>query len=1170
MPKRQDIKTILIVGAGPIIIGQACEFDYSGTQACKALKAEGYRIVLVNSNPATIMTDPDLADATYIEPITPEVVAKIIEKERPDAILPTMGGQTALNTALSLKRMGVLDKFGVEMIGADAAAIDMAEDRALFREAMTRIGLETPKSLLANATEAKKADRLAFEEKKATVNAQVTDAAEREAALARLEADWQNGGLDRKQRYMARALAAAAEALEEVGLPAIIRPSFTMGGTGGGIAYNRSEFFEIVEGGLDASPTTEVLIEESVLGWKEYEMEVVRDKADNCIIVCSIENIDPMGVHTGDSITVAPALTLTDKEYQMMRNASIAVLREIGVETGGSNVQFAVNPANGRLVVIEMNPRVSRSSALASKATGFPIAKIAAKLAVGYTLDELENDITGGATPASFEPSIDYVVTKIPRFAFEKFPGASPILTTAMKSVGEVMAIGRTFQESLQKALRGLETGLTGLDEIEIPGLVEAAGVGTGENRNAIRAALGTPTPDRLRMVAQAIRMGTSLEEVHQMCRIDPWFLEQIAGIIAMEGRVREHGLPADAENLRMLKSMGFSDARLGSLVGKDAADVSRLRERLDVHPVYKRIDTCAAEFASPTPYMYSTYEKAFAGAERSEAEVSAARKVVILGGGPNRIGQGIEFDYCCCHAAFALKDAGYESIMVNCNPETISTDYDTSDRLYFEPLTAEDVLEILRAEQKAGTLHGVIVQFGGQTPLKLAEALERAGIPILGTSPDMIDLAEDRDRFQKLLMKLGLTQPRNGIAYSVEQSRTIAGELGFPLVVRPSYVLGGRAMQIIGDEAMLQSYLLDTVPGLVPEDIKQKYPNDKTGQINTLLGKNPLLFDTYLSEAIEVDVDCLCDGTNTYVSGIMEHIEEAGIHSGDSACSLPVHSLSPEIVDELERQTSALGRALHVGGLMNVQYAIKDGTIYVLEVNPRASRTVPFVAKSIGRPIAKIAARIMAGETLDAAFDAYGGKTDARNLGHVAVKEAVFPFARFPGVDTLLGPEMKSTGEVMGLDHHFALAFAKAQLGAGVDLPRAGTVFVSVRDEDKDGMLPAVAKLAGLGFKVLATGGTARFLAQNGVAAEKINKVLEGRPHIEDAIRNSRVHIVFNTTDGQKAVSDSKSLRRATLMQKVPYYTTLAGMNAAAAAIEALRQGNLEVRALQSYFDRA
>ena len=1159
MPKRTDIKSILIIGAGPIVIGQACEFDYSGTQACKALKAEGYRIILVNSNPATIMTDPELADATYIEPITPEVVAKIIAKERPDALLPTMGGQTALNTALSLRRMGVLDRYNVEMIGANAEAIDKAEDRALFREAMARIGLETPRSMLANATEVKEADRREHEARREALKA--SNPADLDAALDALETEWNLGEGDRKQRYIAHAMGVAAQALDFVGLPAIIRPSFTMGGTGGGIAYNRQEFFDIVQAGLDASPTTEVLIEESVLGWKEYEMEVVRDRADNCIIICSIENLDPMGVHTGDSITVAPALTLTDKEYQLMRNASIAVLREIGVETGGSNVQFAVNPADGRLVVIEMNPRVSRSSALASKATGFPIAKVAAKLAVGYTLDELENDITGGATPAAFEPSIDYVVTKIPRFAFEKFPGAEPTLTTAMKSVGEVMAIGRTFQESLQKALRGLETGLTGLDEIEIPGL------GQGDDKNAIRAALGTPTPDRLRMVAQAMRMGTSLEDVHEMCKIDPWFLEQIDGIIRMEARIREHGLPQDAENLRMLKAMGFSDARLASLAGKDAAEVAALRNKLDVHPVFKRIDTCAAEFASPTAYMYSSYEVPFAGALADEAKVSDKKKVVILGGGPNRIGQGIEFDYCCCHACFALSDAGYETIMVNCNPETVSTDYDTSDRLYFEPLTAEDVLEILRVEQQSGQLHGVIVQFGGQTPLKLAEALEAAGIPILGTEPDMIDLAEDRDRFQKLLRKLNLKQPKNGIAFSVEQARTVASELGFPLVVRPSYVLGGRAMQIIFQESQLQSYLLDTVPGLVPEDIKQKYPNDKTGQINTLLGKNPLLFDTYLSEAIEIDVDALCDGENVYVSGIMEHIEEAGIHSGDSACSLPVRSLSPELVAELERQTAALARGLHVGGLMNVQYAIKNGEIFVLEVNPRASRTVPFVAKTVGRPIAKIAARIMAGETLDEAFGHYGSKPVLSELKHIAVKEAVFPFARFPGVDTLLGPEMKSTGEVMGLDADFALAFAKSQLGAGVDLPRSGTVFVSVRDEDKAKVLPSVKRLTELGFKVLATGGTQRFLAENGVAAEKINKVLEGRPHIEDAIRNRQVQLVFNTTDSQKAVSDSKSLRRATLMHKVPYYTTMAGAAAAAEAIAALKAGSLEVRPLQEYF---
>nr|WP_254007589.1 carbamoyl-phosphate synthase large subunit [Rhizobium sp. L1K21] len=1160
VPKRQDLKSILIIGAGPIVIGQACEFDYSGTQAVKALKEEGFRVILVNSNPATIMTDPGLADATYVEPITPEVVAKIIAKERPDALLPTMGGQTALNTALSLKRMGILDRYNVEMIGAKPEAIDKAEDRALFREAMAKIGLETPKSMLANATEIKDADRKKHEIARDELRAKLSgDALDK--ALDELENQWNLGEGDRKQRYMRHAMAIAAQALDEIGLPTIIRPSFTLGGTGGGIAYNESEFFEIVSSGLDASPTTEVLIEESVLGWKEYEMEVVRDKADNCIIICSIENIDPMGVHTGDSITVAPALTLTDKEYQIMRNASLAVLREIGVETGGSNVQFAVNPDNGRLVVIEMNPRVSRSSALASKATGFPIAKVAAKLAVGYTLDELDNDITGGATPASFEPSIDYVVTKIPRFAFEKFPGASPVLTTAMKSVGEVMAIGRTFAESFQKALRGLETGLTGLDEIEIPGL------GEGDDHNALRSAIGTPTPNRIRHVAQALRMGMTEEEVHQGCKIDPWFIAQFKAIIDTEARIREHGLPTDATNLRKLKAMGFSDARLASLTGKTAKEVAQLRNQLNVRPVFKRIDTCAAEFASPTAYMYSTYEVPFAGETRSEAQISDKKKVVILGGGPNRIGQGIEFDYCCCHAAFALGDAGYESIMINCNPETVSTDYDTSDRLYFEPLTAEDVIEILKAEQENGTLHGVIVQFGGQTPLKLAEALEKNGIPILGTAPDMIDLAEDRDRFQKLLQKLDLTQPRNGIAYSVEQARLVASEIGFPLVVRPSYVLGGRAMQIIHAESQLQSYLLDTVPELVPEDIKARYPNDKTGQINTLLGKNPLLFDSYLTNAIEVDVDCLCDGDDVFVSGIMEHIEEAGIHSGDSACTLPVHTLSSEMLDELERQTKALAKALNVGGLMNVQYAIKDGVIYVLEVNPRASRTVPFVAKTIGAPIAKIAARIMAGEKLDPTIAAYGKKPDPRSLKHIAVKEAVFPFARFPGVDTLLGPEMRSTGEVIGLDTDYALAFAKSQLGAGVDLPRDGTVFVSVRDSDKERILPAIRILADAGFGVMATGGTQRFLAEHGIQATKINKVLEGRPHIEDAIRNRQVQLVINTTDGNKAISDSKSLRRAALMQKVPYYTTMAGSLAAAEAIAALKGGQLEVKPLQSYF---
>ncbi|WP_375684913.1 carbamoyl-phosphate synthase large subunit [Bartonella sp. TT110JLCBS] len=1160
MPKRTDIKSILIIGAGPIIIGQACEFDYSGTQACKALKEEGYRIILVNSNPATIMTDPDLADATYIEPITPEIVAKIIAHERPDALLPTMGGQTALNTALSLKRMGILDRYHVEMIGANADAIDKAEDRALFRQAMAKIGLETPRSMLANATELKEENRQQHAKTCAELKAKLSGAA-LDKALEELERNWRHTEADRKQHYIAHATAKAVQALDVVGLPAIIRPSFTLGGTGGGIAYNRSEFYEIIERGLEASPTTEVLIEESVLGWKEYEMEVVRDKNDNCIIVCSIENIDPMGIHTGDSITVAPALTLTDKEYQCMRNASIAVLREIGVETGGSNVQFAVNPENGRLIVIEMNPRVSRSSALASKATGFPIAKVAAKLAVGYTLDELTNDITGGATPASFEPSIDYIVTKIPRFAFEKFPGSSPVLTTAMKSVGEVMAIGRTFQESLQKALRGLETGLTGLDEIVIPEHAE------GDEKSSIRSAIAIPSPDRLRYIAQAMRTGLPLNEIHQISKIDPWFLEQIASIIEMEQRIRIHGLPQDADNLRMLKAMGFSDARLASLTGKEPDYIAALRKSLNVKYVFKRIDTCAAEFSSPTAYMYSTYEVPFAGVEHSEAHVSERKKIAILGGGPNRIGQGIEFDYCCCHAAFALRDAGFEAIMINCNPETVSTDYDTSDRLYFESLTTEDVIAILEAEQEKGDLVGVIVQFGGQTPLKLASALEKHNIPILGTSPDAIDLAEDRDRFQKLLFKLNLTQPQNGIAHSIEQARLIAHELGFPLVVRPSYVLGGRAMQIIRDERSLQNYLLESVPELISEDIKVRYPNDTTGQINILLGKNPLLFDTYLTEAIEVDVDCLCDGKETLIVGIMEHIEEAGIHSGDSACSLPVHTLSNKIVTELERQTKALAQALHVRGLMNVQYAIKDDTIYVLEVNPRASRTVPFVAKTIGRPIAKMAARIMAGETLHDALEAYGGLPSLQKKQHIAVKEAVFPFARFSGVDTLLGPEMRSTGEVMGLDYEFSLAFAKAQLGAGVKLPKEGTLFVSVRDEDKKRILNPVKRLTELGFSVVATSGTQKFLTEHHVEAKKINKVLEGHPHIEDAIRNRQIQLIFNTTSTASAISDSKSLRYAALMQNVPYYTTIAGAEAVVEAIKALKKRPLEVRSLQSYF---
>ncbi|MCR9239256.1 MAG: carbamoyl-phosphate synthase large subunit [Alphaproteobacteria bacterium] len=1080
MPKRTDINSILIIGAGPIIIGQACEFDYSGTQACKALREEGYRIILVNSNPATIMTDPDLADATYIEPITPEIVAKIIEKERPDALLPTMGGQTALNCSLSLRKMGVLEKFGVEMIGATPEAIDKAEDRDLFRKAMDKIGLESPHSRLAHS------------------------------------------------------MSEAMEALEVIGLPTIIRPSFTMGGTGGGIAYNREEFLTIVESGLDASPTTEILIEESIVGWKEYEMEVVRDKDDNCIIICSIENVDPMGVHTGDSITVAPALTLSDKEYQIMRNASLAVLREIGVETGGSNVQFAVNPADGRLVVIEMNPRVSRSSALASKATGFPIAKVAAKLAVGYTLDELENDITGGATPAAFEPTIDYVVTKIPRFTFEKFAGAQPLLGTAMKSVGEVMAIGRTFQESLQKALRGLETGLTGLNEVEIPGL------GLGDDKNAIRAALGSPTPDRLLTAAQAMRHGLSDDEIFAACQIEPWFLGQMRDLINLEERVRAHGLPQTPGALRSLKACGFSDNRLAELAGVTPKEVQELRHSLNVRPVFKKIDTCAAEFASPTPYMYSTYEVPFGAEPVDEAEPTDAKKIIILGGGPNRIGQGIEFDYCCCHAAFALHDAGYETIMVNCNPETVSTDYDTSDRLYFESLTAEDVLEIVHKETSKGSLHGVIVQLGGQTPLNLAQALEDAGVPILGTPPDAIDLAEDRDRFKALLDQVKQKQPENGIARSGEEARDIAERIGYPVVIRPSYVLGGRAMEIVRDTAHLERYITEAV---------------------VVSGSSPVLIDSYLSDAIEVDVDAICDGKDVFVCGIMEHIEEAGIHSGDSACSLPPFSLGPDILEQLEQQTKAMALAIGVVGLMNMQYAIKDNDIYVLEVNPRASRTVPFVAKTIGIPVAKLASRVMAGERL-ADMDLTKPVYD-----HIAVKEAVFPFARFPGVDTVLGPEMRSTGEVMGLDSSFPIAFAKSQMGSGTKVPVGGKVFVSVRDKDKARILDTISKLQRLGFSVVATSGTARYLTEQGITCTKVNKVLEGRPHIVDAIKNNEIALVFNTTEGAQALSDSRSLRQAALINKVPYYTTLAGAIAATDGIEAFASGTLEVRALQSYF---
>ncbi len=1088
MPKRTDIQSIMIVGAGPIVIGQACEFDYSGAQACKALREEGYRVILVNSNPATIMTDPDMADATYIEPITPEIVAKIIEKERPDALLPTMGGQTGLNTSLALEEMGVLEKFGVEMIGAKRDAIEMAEDRKLFREAMDRIGLENPR---------------------ATIVAAPKD--------------------DSGRHDIAKGLEGAMAALEEVGLPAIIRPAFTLGGTGGGIAYNREDYFEICRRGLEASPVAQILIDESLLGWKEFEMEVVRDRADNAIIVCSIENVDPMGVHTGDSITVAPALTLTDKEYQIMRNGSIAVLREIGVETGGSNVQWAVNPADGRMVVIEMNPRVSRSSALASKATGFPIAKIAAKLAVGYTLDELDNDITK-VTPASFEPTIDYVVTKIPRFAFEKFPGAKPELTTAMKSVGEAMAIGRSFHESVQKALASMETGLTGFDEIEIPGAPDAA---------AITKALSERTPDRLRIIAQAMRHGLSDDDIQVVTDFDPWFLARIREIIESEAGIRQDGLPVTEEGLRRLKMLGFTDARLAALTGREEANVRRARENLGVTAVFKRIDTCAAEFEAQTPYMYSTYEHPVMGEVECEARPSERTKVVILGGGPNRIGQGIEFDYCCCHACFALTEAGFETIMVNCNPETVSTDYDTSDRLYFEPLTFEHVMEILRVEQENGTLHGVIVQFGGQTPLKLANALEEAGIPILGTTPDAIDLAEDRERFQALVNDLGLKQPKNAIAATDEEAVEAAAAIGFPLVIRPSYVLGGRAMEIVRDMASLERYIRDAV---------------------VVSGDSPVLLDSYLTGATEVDVDALSDGTDVHVAGIMQHIEEAGVHSGDSACSLPPYSLPPEIIAELEAQTRALALALNVVGLMNVQFAVKDGEIYLIEVNPRASRTVPFVAKAVNSPIASIAARLMAGEPLSA-FDLVDPQIDG-----FAVKEAVLPFARFPGVDTLLGPEMRSTGEVMGSDANFHRAFLKAQLGAGTVLPEAGTVFFSIKDADKTPQLVETAQaLSDLGLKILATRGTAKFLTENGIASEIVNKAYEGGRTIVDVMKDGLVHLVMNTTEGAQAVEDSRSMRNVALMDKIPYFTTAAAAHAAALAMRSAREGEIGVESLQA-----
>ncbi|MFO1035708.1 MAG: carbamoyl-phosphate synthase large subunit [Geminicoccaceae bacterium] len=1081
MPKRTDIASILVIGAGPIVIGQACEFDYSGTQACKALRQEGYRVILVNSNPATIMTDPETADATYIEPITPAIVARIIERERPDALLPTMGGQTALNTARALDADGTLARFGVELIGASRKAIDKAEDRELFRAAMEKIGLDMPKSRVV------------------------------------------------------RSLDEALEALPVVGLPAVIRPSFTLAGTGGGIAYNRAEYEQLVTGGIEASPIGEVLIDESVLGWKEYELEVVRDRADNCIIICSIENVDPMGVHTGDSITVAPALTLTDKEYQRMRDASIAVLREIGVDTGGSNVQFALDPATGRMVIIEMNPRVSRSSALASKATGFPIAKVAAKLAIGYTLDEVKNDITG-VTPASFEPSIDYVVTKIPRFTFEKFPETEPTLTTSMKSVGEVMAIGRTFKESLQKALRGLETGLSGLDEIEI------GGEPGDDPKDTLLAELARPTPDRLRTAAQAFRQGLKLDEIRTATGFDPWFLAQLQEIVAQEADIAAQGLPTDPESLLALKADGFSDRRLAKLTGLAEPEIRARRHAAGVRPVFKRIDTCAAEFEARTPYMYSTYETGAFGELLGECEArpSTRRKVIILGGGPNRIGQGIEFDYCCVHAAFGLKDAGIETIMVNCNPETVSTDPETSDRLYFEPLTAEDVLEICAKEASSGELLGVIVQLGGQTPLKLSHEIERAGIPILGTTPDAIDLAEDRERFQDLLHRLGLRQPDNAICSNPDDALAKAEALGFPLVIRPSYVLGGRAMRIVHGLDEVAAFMADATRA---SDL------------------GPILMDRYLQDAVEVDVDVVADGTSVYVAGVMEHVEEAGVHSGDSACSLPPYSLPADVVQKLEAQAVQLAKALNVRGLMNVQFAVKDGEVYVLEVNPRASRTVPFVAKAIGAPIAKIAARVMAGEKLKSF------QLPSQRPGHVAVKEAVFPFARFPGVDLLLGPEMKSTGEVMGIDRDFATAFVKSQLGAGVELPKSGRVFVSVRNSDKAAAVGLCRRLIALGYELIATRGTAAALDAAGVPSTPVKKVHEGRPHIVDMIKDGEIALVINTTESRQAVRDSYSLRRAALMAKLPYYTTLPGARAVVQGLERAAGGALEVMPLQSYF---
>ncbi|MYZ45463.1 carbamoyl-phosphate synthase large subunit [Schauerella aestuarii] len=1071
MPKRTDLKSILIIGAGPIIIGQACEFDYSGAQACKALKAEGYRVILVNSNPATIMTDPETADVTYIEPITWQAVEKIIEREKPDALLPTMGGQTALNCALDLARQGVLEKHNVELIGANEHAIEKAEDRQKFKVAMSAIGLESAKSGVAHT-------------------------------------------LDEAWEVQRRIAAEAGTA----GFPVVIRPSFTMGGSGGGIAYNAEEFETICRRGIEASPTNELLIEESLLGWKEFEMEVVRDRADNCIIVCSIENLDPMGVHTGDSITVAPAQTLTDKEYQIMRNASIAVLREIGVDTGGSNVQFAVNPQNGRMIVIEMNPRVSRSSALASKATGFPIAKVAARLAIGYTLDELKNEITGGQTPASFEPSIDYVVTKVPRFAFEKFPTADARLTTQMKSVGEVMAIGRTFQESFQKALRGLEVGVDGLNQ-------------KTTDREKLQIELGEPGPERIWYVGDAFAQGFSLDEVHALTKIDPWFLSQIKEIVDIELALEQKTLAdLDRDTMFQLKRRGFSDRRLAFLLDTVEAEVRKVRHQFDVRPVYKRVDTCAAEFATDTAYMYSTYE------EECEAKPTDRKKIIVLGGGPNRIGQGIEFDYCCVHAALALREDGFETIMVNCNPETVSTDYDTSDRLYFEPLTLEDVLEIVHVEKPVG----MIVQYGGQTPLKLARALEANGVPIIGTSPESIDIAEDRERFQKLLNKLGLRQPPNRTARTEAEALSHAAEIGYPLVVRPSYVLGGRAMEIVHEQQDLERYMREAV----------KVSND-----------SPVLLDRFLNDATEVDVDCLADGEQVFIGGVMEHIEQAGVHSGDSACSLPPYSLSPEVIAEIKRQTSMMARALNVKGLMNVQFAIQKGDVYVLEVNPRASRTVPYVSKATGLQLAKIAARAMAGITLAAQ-----GVTEEVVPEYFSVKEAVFPFVKFPGVDTILGPEMKSTGEVMGVGKSFGEAFVKSQMAASVRLPESGTAFISVKDQDKTRAVEVARGLHGLGFKIVATRGTGAAIEAASIPVQYVNKVTEGRPHIVDLLKNGEISLVVNTVEERRnAIADSRQIRTQALAGNVTFFTTLAGARAAVEGMQYLREGHgLQVYPLQ------